>query len=109
MNVNFNYQILQIKMCVRMKIFWGCIILPTRSNIGNLGTIAIVQTSAVQTLAAKGHKGKSFSGCRGADKYVGLYAPINIIVCVCMCECRFNIIILTCRPHKAAAAPRCRM
>ena len=34
-----------------------------------------IQTSA--TLAAKGHQGKSFSGCGGANEYVQLYAPIH--------------------------------
>ena len=33
-----------------------------------------IQTSA--TLAAKGHQGKSFSGCGGANEYVQSYAPI---------------------------------
>ena len=42
----------------------------------------LIQTLALQTLAtelrttsAKGHRGKSFSGCRGANEYVQLYAP----------------------------------
>ena len=33
------------------------------------------QTSAIHTSAAEGHRSKSFSGCRSADKYVWLYAP----------------------------------
>ena len=32
---------------------------------------------SIQTSAAEGRQGKSFSGCRVADKYVRLYAPPN--------------------------------